>query len=264
MFEIISILKSITLTDFLDVFVVWFLLYKFLVIAKGTRAIQILFGIGLLALLYWLSLVYDLYSLNWILEQFFQYFFVIIVILFQDSVKNALANLGKIEFLEKNERVGKDLLLEELIIAIDKMSSKKVGTLLAFQKTNGLANFINTGTILNSRFNADLLYAIFHPKSPLHDGAAIIVDGQLTSVGCFLPLSSNAEQLKNLGTRHRAALGLSEISDAVVIVVSEETGQKSIFYRSQMYRVKNQEFMRNKLREFLADERETKFEEQAS
>lgn len=225
---LLSIIQNITPTDLLDMGIVSYIIYHFLFTVQGTRAVQMLFGIITMGSLYWISLSYELYSLNWILNHFFEYFFVILIILFQDQIRNALVSFGDTRMFEKKKKTIYDEQVEEVVAACQALSVERTGTLIVFEKNHGLLNYSLTGTRINANVHSDLIYALFQQNSPLHDGAVIVYQNKIQSAGCFLPLSKNVEIDKHLGTRHRAAIGISEVSDAVVVVVSEETGKINI------------------------------------
>ena len=243
--------ESFNLNDVFDILSVAFIVYRFLLIVQGTRAVQMLVGIAALATLYWLSLSYELYSLNWLLNHFFEYFFVIIIILFQDQIRTALVSFGEARLFGRKQGSFYHQQIEEVVAACSALSREKTGALIVFEKNLGLLNYSLTGTRLDARIHSDILYSIFQSNSPLHDGAVIIFDNRVQSAGCFLPLSKNVEIDRHLGTRHRAALGISEVSDAVVLVVSEETGRISLTQQGLFYSVNSEEDLRTKLRKML-------------
>lgn len=228
----ISFFDSLRLIDFLDLIIVYFIVYRAILFIRGTRALSMVFGILGLAGLYWLSSSFELFSLNWILSNFFDYFFIIIVILFQDDLRSALTKFGVNPFSPKTNRF---LLADELYEACEYFQNNKMGALIAIQQKTGLRNYIETGTFIDSRVKSGLLRSIFHPESPLHDGAVIVTGNTIAAAACYLKLSQSSQLDKKYGTRHRAALGLSEESDAIVIVASEETGSISVFREGEMY-----------------------------
>jgi diadenylate cyclase len=251
-----SLLGHIGLKDILDILVVTFLIYQGFLIIHGTRAVQMLTGVGILVGLFWAGHSFKLYSLNWLLDHFFDSFFIIAIILFQDQFRNALASFGagrryfglfkeSIEFEEINE----------VVEACQALSREKIGALIIIERSNGLLNFMATGSRLDANVHADLIYALFQSSSPLHDGAAIISKGSLSAAGCFLPLSRNAEIDRHLGTRHRAALGISEDTDAVAITVSEETGKMNIAVGGTFYSCKTSKNLRQYLLHLVAREK---------
>ncbi|MBW1645133.1 MAG: TIGR00159 family protein [Deltaproteobacteria bacterium] len=218
----VELLYNFRWQDILDILVVAFLIYQVLVIIRGTRAFQILLGLFLIFIIYEISLYFGFYTLNWILNGFLSSFILIIIVLFQNEIRRALAKFGKTSFsIHASEE---HHYLEEAVKACLTMSLKKIGALLVFVRENKLPNIIEGGVPLNAEVTDALLLSIFNPESPLHDGAVVIMDGRLAAAGCFLPLSTDPMIDKHYGTRHRAAIGLTEDSDAVVVVVSEETG----------------------------------------
>lgn len=244
------------LKDAVDIFIVAFLIYQGLLIVYGTRAVQMLTGLGILIALFWMGHSYKLYSLNWLLDHFFDSFFIIAIILFQDQFRNALASFGTRQgFLSwfKNEVAGNEI--NEIIEACQALSREKIGALIVIERSHGLANYTATGTSLGSRIHADMIYAIFQSSSPLHDGAIIINDGLINAAGCFLPLSRNIEIDRHLGTRHRAAIGISEDTDAVAVVVSEEKGHMSVAFGGDFYRCENGRVLRKYLKHLLNREK---------
>lgn len=214
-----------------------------------------LLGLAALATLYWFSLSYELYSLNWILNHFFDYFFVILIILFQDQIRSALVAFGEAKIIGRKRQTRYDPQIEEVVAAATALSREKTGALVVFEKNHGLLNYSLTGTRLDCRVHSDILYSIFQSSSPLHDGAVIIFENRIQSAGCFLPLSKNVEIDSHLGTRHRAALGVTEVSDAVVLVVSEETGRVNLCYNGQFFYMEDEASLRKNLRQLLVTER---------
>lgn len=248
---LIGFISNFTISDFIDISIVAFIIYRFLLIVQGTRAVQMLLGLAALATLYWLSLSYELYSLNWILKHFFDFFFVILIILFQDQIRSALVAFGEAKILGRRKRGRYNEQVEEVVAAATALSREKTGALIVFEKNHGLLNYSLTGTKLDSRIHSDILYSLFQSNSPLHDGAVILYENRIQSAGCFLPLSRNVEIDSHLGTRHRAALGITEVSDAVVLVVSEETGKVNLCYGGQFFHMLDENMLRKGLRQLL-------------
>lgn len=247
-------LKNISFTDIIDIAVVSIIVFRFLLIVQGTRAIQILLGIAALASLYWISLTNELHSINWLLEHFFEHIFVILIVLFQEQFRSALAAIGDMRPFTKHSNREYDLQVEEVVNASAALSRERTGALIVFEKKHGLLNYSKTGTRVDSKIHSDILYSIFQSNSPLHDGAVILFKSRIQAAGCFLPLSKNVEIDRHLGTRHRAALGISEVSDAVVVVVSEETGRISLCYKGEFYYMEEENSLRRFLKRFLAEE----------
>lgn len=247
------LLANFRILDLLDIAVVGLIVYRFLLIIQGTRAYQMLFGIMALAMLWWFSEFYELYSLSWILQNFFDYLFIILIVLFQDQIRSALVSISSTKFIGRNGRTKFDQQIEEVVAACSALARERTGALIVFEKNHGLLNYSSSGTRLDSRIHSDIIYSIFQTNSPLHDGAIIIYNGVIQAAGCFLPLSKNVEIDRHYGTRHRAALGITEISDAVVVTVSEETGRINICYNGVFHLMENEEVLRKYLRKFLLE-----------
>lgn len=247
------LLANFRFTDLLDILAVGFIIYRFLFIVQGTRAYQMLFGIVALAILWWISLYYELYALSWVLQNFFDYLFIILIVLFQDQIRSALVSISSTRLIGRTGRSNFDQQIEEVVAACSALSRERTGALIVFEKNHGLLNYSSSGTRLDSKIHSDIIYSIFQTKSPLHDGAIIIYNGVIQAAGCFLPLSKNVEIDRHFGTRHRAALGITEVSDAVVVTVSEETGRMNICYGGVFHYMENEEAIRKHLRKFLLE-----------
>lgn len=247
------LIGNLRFLDLLDIAAVGLIVYRFLVIVQGTRAYQMLFGIVALAIIYSLSRYYELYSLSWILQNFFDYLFIILIVLFQDQIRSALISITSTRLIGRNGRSRFDQHIEEVVAACSALSRERTGALIVFEKKHGLLNYSSSGTRLDSRIHSDIIYSIFQTNSPLHDGAIFIYNGVIQAAGCFLPLSKNVEIDRHYGTRHRAALGITEISDAVVVTVSEETGRINICHNGVFHYMENEEALRKYLRKFLLE-----------
>lgn len=208
--------------DLLDIILVWLVVYQVLLFIRGTGAVQMLAGLGIVASSYFVSISLELDTLNWVLEQFFNNLFLIVVILFQHEIRRALAHIGRNPFFTGISAEQESEVIQELCQGISQLSEAGLGALFVIEREMGLENFIEKGTSLDAQVSSEIILSVFNPASPLHDGAMILQGGRITSAGSFLPLSKNPNIDKSFGTRHRAALGLSEESDAFVIVVSEE------------------------------------------
>ena len=202
---------------------VWLVVYRILVLIKKTGTIQMLSGLGVLAIAYILSIQLELFTFNWILEKFFSNLFVIVVILFQAEIRRALAQIGSNPFLTDVSSVQETHVIEEITQAAFALAQKGFGGLIVLEREIMIDYHIEFGTEVDAKVSAEILISIFHPTSPIHDGAVLIRAGKVHSAGNFLPLSKNPVLDKNLGTRHRAAIGLTEETDAIVVIISEET-----------------------------------------
>jgi diadenylate cyclase len=208
--------------DLIDMILVWIVIYRLLVLIKKTGTIQMLSGLGVLAIAYILSIWLELFTFNWILEKFFSNLFVIVVILFQGEIRRALAQIGSNPFFSDVSAVQETYIIEEIAKAAFSIAEQGFGALVVIERDILVDYHIEFGTEMDSKVSAELLVSVFLPSSPIHDGAVLIRGGKIHSAGNFLPLSKNPLLDKNLGTRHRAAIGLTEESDAIVIIVSEE------------------------------------------
>lgn len=229
LFENLSfILSHLRLQDLIDIFLVWLIIYRVLILIKRTGTIQMLSGLGILAISYVMSQWFELYALRWILEKFFTNLFVIVVVLFQGEIRRALAHIGSHPLFTGVSPVMETHLIEEIAKGVIATAQKGYGALIVIERDILVDYHIEMGTELDSKISAEVIESIFHPSAPMHDGAILIRGGKIVSAGCFLPLSKNPAIDKNLGTRHRAAIGLTEETDALVLVVSEETKSISI------------------------------------
>jgi len=251
-----SLINQITLKDTVDILIVTFLIYQGLIIIYGTRAVQMLTGVGILVGLFWIGHSFNLYSLNWLLDHFFDSFFIIGIIVFQDQFRNALANFGTgrrfFGLLKENENQEE---INEIVEACQALSLEKIGGIIVLERKQGLANFLATGSLIDSTVHSDFIYALFQSNSPLHDGAVIIAKGRIAGAGCFLPLTRNSQIDRHLGTRHRAALGISEDTDAIAITISEETGKINIAIKGKFYECENSKVLRQYLRHLISREK---------
>lgn len=223
MFEnILFIVSHLRLQDIFDMVLVWLVVYRILILIKKTGTIQMLSGLGVLAIFYIVSMWFELFTFNWILEKFFSNLFVIVVILFQAEIRRALAQIGANPFFSDVSSVQETQVIEEVVKSAFAICNRGFGALIVIERDIMVDFHIEFGTDIDASVSNELLISIFHPTSPIHDGATLIRNGKIHSAGNFLPLSKNPSLDKNLGTRHRAALGLTEETDAVVIIISEE------------------------------------------
>jgi uncharacterized protein (TIGR00159 family) len=223
----LELLDNFRLQDAVDIGLVAFVIYSVIELIRGTRAARMLIGLCVVFLIYLSSQVFDLYTLNWILDNFLSSVLLVIVIIFQHDIRRALIQVGSRPFFATDHRLGgQDL--EEIIRAVVTMVSRRIGGLIVFERETGLNEFIEGGTNLDAQISKELIQSVFATASPIHDGALIVRKGRITAAGCFLPLTTNPNVSKTLGTRHRAAIGITEESDAVVVAVSEEDGGISL------------------------------------
>ncbi|HEY6508959.1 MAG TPA: diadenylate cyclase CdaA [Vicinamibacterales bacterium] len=234
--------------DILDVAIVAVFFYQLLLLIRGTRAVQMAVGGGLVTALFFLSRWLELEAVSWVIRNAAGYVVFAVIVLFQADIRRALAHFGRAPFLRYFSRVsGAEEAVEELVVAVGNLSSHKIGARIVIERQIGLRNYIEGGIPLDATITYDLLASIFQVTSPLHDGAVIVQGNRIAAAACFLPLSVNQKVSRTLGTRHRAALGLTEENDAVAVVVSEETGVISLAINGRLERDFTPETLRLRL-----------------
>jgi diadenylate cyclase len=242
--------------DAVDIALVSLLIYEVLTLIRGTRAVQMAVGAGLTVALFYLSQVAGLETLNWLIRNMIGYMVFAAIVIFQSDIRRALAHLGRASFfryLAKGETV--DETIEEIAVAAQMLSAQRTGAIICVERQIGLRNYVEGGIPLDAQISYDLLVTIFQPASPLHDGAVIIQENRISAAACFLPLTINPRLSKDLGTRHRAAIGLTEENDALAIVVSEETGSISLSLEGRLDRHLTSDQLRGRLRQLLRPRR---------
>jgi uncharacterized protein (TIGR00159 family) len=236
--------------DTIDILLVAFAIYWLLLLIRGTRAVQILIGLLILAGASLASQTFELDTVQWILDNFLSSAVLIIIVLFQADIRRALARVGRGVFTAIS-RTEASQILEEVVRAAQALAQRRVGALVVLERETRLGDLMEAGTPVDAAVSKDLLVALFSPHSPLHDGAVVIQDGRVTYAGCVLPLTLREGLPEGLGTRHRAAIGITEESDAVVVVVSEETSSISVVFAGEMVRDLDGPRLREVLREIL-------------
>jgi diadenylate cyclase len=238
--------------DLLDILVVSILVYEVLKLIRGTRAVQMALGGGVIGVLFYGSRLAHLETVNWLIRNLLGYFVFAIIVLFQSDIRRALAHLGRAPFfryLAKTESAEESI--EELIVAAGMLSDQHIGAIIVIERQIGLRNYVEGGIPLDAVMTYDLLISIFQPSSPLHDGAVIVQEDRIAAAACFLPLTVNPKLGKELGSRHRAAIGLTEENDAIALVVSEETGSVSVVSDGQIERGLDGDTLRTRLRSMV-------------
>ncbi len=220
-------LPPLTIAAAIDIVIVAILIYQFLLIIRGRRAVHVLLGVCVLGLIYATAVWLKLELLHTILANVAPYTAIALIVMFQSELRRALARLGRRPFLGVSQLERREL-SQEVVLAVGRLSQTKVGALIVIERKIGLRTFIESGVSLDAQVSRDLLCSIFHPGGTLHDGAVIIQGDRISAAACFLPLTTNPLLVTELGTRHRAALGISEESDCIAIVASEETGKVSV------------------------------------
>ncbi|MBP1607268.1 MAG: integrity scanning protein DisA [Acidobacteria bacterium] len=220
---------SLTPWDVVDILAVAILFYEGLKLIRGTRAVQVLLGSSIILALYLLSQQAPLYTLNWLVRNFVGYFVFAAIVVFQSDIRRALAHLGRAQLFRRFSRseTGDDT-IEEAVVAATLLADKRTGAIIVFERAIGLRNYIESGIPLDAAVTHDLIVSVFQTTSPMHDGAVILLENRVAAASCFLPLTVNPQLSRELGTRHRAAIGLTEETDAVAVIVSEESGKISL------------------------------------
>ena len=235
-----NLTHRIRITDLFDILIVAVIIYELLLLTRHTRGSALLKGLFLLVVIALLSNLLGLVSLNWLLTAILQNGAIVLVVLFQPELRKALERMGRSRVFKKGSRKSandeKGLIISEIIQTIMDLSKRRVGALIVFEQQTGLEDVIETGTRLNAEISAPLLENIFEPNTPLHDGAVVIRENEVTAAACILPLAEASGVSRELGTRHRAAVGITENTDAIVLVVSEETGIVSLAQDGQLTR----------------------------
>ena len=255
--EFLDMIFRININDVVDILIVTYIFYKVFMFIKDTRAEQVLKGIVLLFVITQISKIFKLHTLYWILIKTLDLGFIAALIIFQPELRAGLEYIGrtKFSFFSKNnisvseEKLNKTI--EEIIEALYSLSRQKIGALIILERHTKIGDIINTGTSIDGEVSRQLLINIYIPNTPLHDGAVVIRDSEIKAAACFLPLTQSKDLSKELGTRHRAAIGVSEVSDCISLIVSEETGDVSIAKAGKIYRKISKERMTNILRSNL-------------
>lgn len=227
------------LITILDVLFVWFVIYKLITLIRRTKAVQLLKGIFVIIVARVITDALGMETLGWMLDQVIRFGFLAIIIIFQPEIRRALEQLGRGKIFARSslqEQEEQNRLLGAMSKSVSYMAKRRIGALISIERETGLSEYIETGIPMNATISSELLINLFIPNTPLHDGAVIIQRNKIASAACYLPLSESPFISKDLGTRHRAAIGLSEVTDAVTIVVSEETGAVSITANGDLHR----------------------------
>jgi uncharacterized protein (TIGR00159 family) len=214
--------------DVVDILIVAFIVYQLLQFIRGTHAVQMALGGLVLVILYWASQWFNLETVNWLLRTFLPYVVFGIIVVFQTEIRKVLAHLGKTPLLGAFATTRTEEVIDEIVLAATTLAAQRTGAILVIEREMGLRSYIETGIALDALLTYDLLISIFNPGTPLHDGAVVIQGNRVAAAACFLPLTVNPGLARELGSRHRAAIGVTEDTDALAVVVSEETGGISV------------------------------------
>ncbi len=252
---------QISAWDVLDILVVSFLIYEALKLIRGTRAMQMAIGSLLVIVLLYLSQAFPLPTVGWLIRNLLAYVVFAAIVLFQSDIRRGLSHFGRAPFfryLGRSERAAETI--EEVITAAALLAKGRVGALIVFEREIGLRNYVESGIPIDAAVSYDLLTTIFQPTTPLHDGAVIISEDRVAAAACFLPLTVTPHLDRDLGTRHRAAIGLSEESDAIAVVVSEERGEVSLVRHGRIVRGLSTDALRRQLQGLILRRRRTRDE----
>ncbi len=236
------------LSDLLDILLFTGIIYKLFILVKDTRVITMFIGVLSILFLGVLAETFNFTILTWLVRSLSTVFWLAFFILFQPELRRVLMLIGQNRFIRKMLKIEAKTIVDEVVFAAFALSEKRYGALFVLQKNMGLKSIVDTGVPLKSEVSSDLLTTIFYPRSELHDGAVIISDDVLLAARCILPITSREDLEAKYGTRHRAALGMSEESDAVIVVVSEETGTVSIAYNGEILKVDDEDMLKNKIK----------------
>ena len=248
-------LPTLTWTSAIDIFVVAFIIYQILVFIKGTRAVQMVLGLALIVVFFYVSRWFQFQTVSWILTNILPYFVFVIVVIFQSEIRRALAHFGQAPFFGGFSKLNRHELYDEIVLAVNTLASNQTGALIVIERDIGLKTYIESGIAIDAALSYDLLVSVFNPAVPLHDGAVIVQNGRIAAAACFLPLTVKPRLSKELGTRHRAAIGVTEETDAVAIIVSEETASISFAHDGEIERFLDPDTLRLRIRD--AFERKT-------
>lgn len=244
-------IPQFSVISIIDILVVAFLIYEFLKLIKGTRAIPMLVAVVLLVGAFWIAHIEQLRTVDWLITTLFPYAVFALIVVFGAEIRHALARLGRRLSASRSGVFGASDSYEDIVLAAAHFSQTATGALIVIEREIGLRTFIESGVPLDANLSYDLLITIFRPSAPLHDGAVIVQKGRIAAAACFLPLSMNPVLSTQFGTRHRAAIGITEETDAVSVVVSEETGSISIAVGGSIERDITVEYLRERLSELL-------------
>ncbi|MFA5145122.1 MAG: diadenylate cyclase CdaA [Candidatus Omnitrophota bacterium] len=236
----------------IEILILWIVIYHIMLFFEGTRAIQVLRGIIVLLLAFFLFQKLNFIVLDWLLTKLFGISVIAILIIFHPEIRQGLARLGQRHLFGANLREDElENILQEIGRAAENISKNKLGALIAIEKNTPLAPYIESGVLVDARVSSDLIEAVFTPNNPLHDGGLIVQHGRIIAAGCLFPLTQNQDLSRLFGTRHRAALGLSEETDAIIIIVSEERRDVSLVYRGRLHKDLSQEELVSEIKEAM-------------
>ncbi len=253
--------QRLSFVALLDIAIVSYLIYKLLQLIRGSRAFQMVVGTLVLVLFFFASQWAELSAVNWVLQKSLAYVGVAVIVLYQQELRKGLAAIGQAPLFRFLNPSASSSTLDEIAFTVRSLAQRRMGALIVLERNVGLRGYVEGGILLDAVVNYDLLLSIFNPKSPLHDGAVIVQGDRIAAAACFLPISINPQLSKELGTRHRAAIGITEDTDALAVVVSEETGKVSLVEDGAILFDLDRESLPSRLKEAMGREREAKVSE---
>lgn len=248
-FDVLQVVRVVV-----DVTLVWYVLYKLIMLIRGTKAIQLLKGIVVVLAVRMASVLFDLQTLKWLTQQAILWGFLVIIILFQPELRRALEQLGRGSLFTRVTKSGDDAFektIDSIVESCKYMAKRRIGAIITIERETGIDDYAETGILIGGKLTHQLLTNIFTPNTPLHDGAVIVREDQIIAAACYLPLSESPHISKDLGTRHRASVGISEVTDAITVIVSEETGHISCTKNGELIRDLDEDTLRSYLKENL-------------
>ncbi len=249
----IELFEHFSFWSIIDILIIATILYNLLVLMRGTKAMQMISGIAIIfGTIFVFTQFYPLNTLKWMMNKLYPSFIVVLVVLFQDDIRRVLSGMGRKSFLASGENISSRALLDEITRAASALAAQRIGALITIERNIILSRYVEVGILLDARVSMEILQAIFHPTSPIHDGSIIIQQGRISAAGCFLPLTRNDDIDPNLGTRHRAAIGITQETDALVVLVSEEGASIALVVDGKVSRGLSPKELRKALRNLLS------------
>ncbi|HET9481528.1 MAG TPA: diadenylate cyclase CdaA [Candidatus Polarisedimenticolia bacterium] len=237
--------------DAVDILILAYLIYQLVLLIKGTRAVQMITGVAFIIAAYFVAGVFQLTTVQRFLGYVLYWVPFAMIVIFQNTIRRALSRFGRNPFFRGSARPQSEELINELVLAATSLASRRIGGLVLIEREQGLRNYVETGIAIDALLSYDLILSIFSPQSPLHDGAIVVQEGRIRAASCFLPLTSHPTLSKEFGTRHRAAIGVSEETDAVAIVISEERGTVSVAFEGRIIEDVDAIQLRDLLKDYL-------------
>ncbi len=251
LFELLRASPLGWLIDVADIVILAYLIYQLVLLVKGTRAVQMMAGVVFIIAAYFVAGVLQLTTVQRFIGYVLYWIPFAVIVIFQNTIRRALSRVGRNPFVHLTSRPQSEELINELVLAATSLASRKIGGLVVIEREQGLRNYIETGITIDALLSYDLILSVFSPKSPLHDGAIIVQEGRIRAASCFLPLTSHPTLSKEFGTRHRAAIGVSEETDAVAVVISEERGTVSVAFEGRIIEDVDAIQLRDLLKDYL-------------